>query len=284
MITQIPIDHFLPWLTNKLDSKFAMALQGLYHRFVYFLQILRRLRDYLDNMGGKIEEMEESGSRRQWSVLINNCCHLVDRILDSHPLCLDLDYCETFLNETPHRLVLIKANFHPLLHIDFLSKATREQLNYNVNSCLDSLDEQLESIKIRAIYSGPVLQLIQETMNRFQLRNNYLVSRMKEHRKSNVYPSYQKAFVEFSKSVHHSNNLDDYKLIQEMIQLTKVHCIYQNKLEHQLKYTQRLSLILKQKGKKMLDEQLKIEVQQKVIKYAGLCLKSDFVQTCLSEV
>ena len=34
----------------------------------------------------------------------------------------------------------------------------------------------------------------------------------------------------------------------------------------------------------MLDESLKIEVQQKVIKYAGLCLKPDFVQTCLSEI
>ncbi len=190
-----------------------MALQGLYHRFVYFLQILRRLREYLDSMAGKIEDMEESPSRKQWDLLIANCCHLVSRILDSHPLCLDLDYCEDFLNETPHRLALVKANFHPLLHIDFPSKASREQLNYNVTSCLDSLDEQVESIKVRAIYSAPVLQLIQETVNRFQLRNNHLVARMKEYRKGSVYPNYQKAFVDFTKSLPPHTHFEDYKLV-----------------------------------------------------------------------
>ena len=70
---------------------------------------------------------------------------------------VDLDWIEYLVNNTNNKVNVLWAHLHPLLHSSIGTKQQREELNNNLTSVLHSLEEQVESIRVRAVYSAPVL-------------------------------------------------------------------------------------------------------------------------------
>jgi hypothetical protein len=44
--------------------------------------------------------------------------NLIKMIVCEYPTCLDLEFCENFLETINDKIDLLKANFHPLIHFE----------------------------------------------------------------------------------------------------------------------------------------------------------------------
>lgn len=95
------------------------------------------------------------------------------------------------------------------------------------------------------------------------------------------YEDYQQAFNEFMTHVNKENTSSKGEYVRKMIQLIKETCFTQLKLETILDTPIKLSQLIKNKGKKLLSDEMKPETQNKLLKYVNLLVKSDFISSHL---
>jgi len=91
--------------------------------------------------------------------------------------------------------------------------------------------------------------------------------------------------LEYSHKLNSSSiNLESEPLLVEMIKLVKLHSIYQNQLDIDLKLVFRVFSIIKIRGKKVLDQNIRPEIANIILQYMNLVLKYDFIHNYLSDL
>ena len=176
---------------------------------------------------------------------------------------------------------------HPLTHFSLQGVRTYliETVMFNINIYLQSIEEQLEDIKTRTIYSSLILQQIQDEIDQFWLKLQYINENYKELKQNDFYDLYKHQMLEYTQKLASSRiSLENEPLLIEMIKLVKLHFIYQNQLENDLKLVFRMFTIIKMRGKKVLDNSVRPEIQNRIIQYTNLVLKHDFIQNYLSDL
>jgi YesN/AraC family two-component response regulator len=95
---------------------------------------------------------------------------------------------------------------------------------------------------------------------------------------------YKLAFNEFLNHVNKENASSKGEYVKKMIQLIKETCLTQLKLETILDNPIKLSQLIKNKGKKLLNDDIKTEAQNKLLKYVNILVKPDFISSHLATI
>eukprot|EP01017_Pseudomicrothorax_dubius_P039248 TRINITY_DN5989_c0_g1_i3.p1 TRINITY_DN5989_c0_g1~~TRINITY_DN5989_c0_g1_i3.p1 ORF type:complete len:210 (+),score=57.95 TRINITY_DN5989_c0_g1_i3:381-1010(+) len=191
-------------------------------------------------------------------------------IIMEYPNCLDLEFCEGFLSSINDRIDLFTAYFHPLTHIETNNAGLNSQINKlcnQVKSALDKVQDAIAEISKRAELSVPLLKKIEDSLNTFRSPFRKVFEEVKKLKDSRSYSEYKAAFNEFLVHASKESSGGKGEYVRKMIQLIKEICLTQLKLETILDTPIKLSQLIKNKGKKLLNEDMKPELQNKLLKY-----------------
>lgn len=110
-----------------------------------------------------------------------------------------------------------------------------------------------------------------------------VIEELKDLKSNKIYSEYQSSFNDFLTHLHKENKKNPKgENVRKMIHLIKDSCINQLQIETILDTPIKLSQLIKNKGKKLLNDDLKLEAQTKLLKFVNALIKADFITNGLS--
>ncbi len=110
-----------------------------------------------------------------------------------------------------------------------------------------------------------------------------VIEELKDLKSNKIYSEYQNSFNDFMTNLCKENKTNPKgENVRKMIHLIKDSCINQLQIETILDTPIKLSQLIKNKGKKLLNEDLKLDSQTKLLKLVNALIKADFITNGLS--
>ena len=305
-IIKIQSEKFIPWLEKQYSLKFEVSLEGLRERFldiyksfqIIFKQVIIidhiLYKDYLyntnnnNNLNKKLldDQNEQIYSQEYYypdKQLIDNIILLLNLMLKEFPECLDFEFVEYFFLSIEERLNILSYHFHQITHFKLNNEKFMEQISISTNIIKKIylyIPNKVRELQKRAKLSNSLLKYINEKKNLFK-------NPLKKFKDDITILSKDKSYEEFEKVLNDiktktkTNFQFELKLIEKMIELEKENSLYNYEINKILKPYISMSKIIKNKGKKLLNDNIKNIDQTKLLKFVNLLLKPDFIHNIL---
>lgn len=289
-IIKLKTETFLPWLEDKFGKKFQINLEGLRERFLGIYTLFKLILEQVIEIDSILqEEPQPSGKSEQNSnyainkPLLDNMILLLTMMTKEFSVCLDLEFVEHFFLSVEERLKIFIAHFHQIFHISHQDPNVSNkiaQCTKIIDNAISLIPNSVIDLQKRAELSVPLLKYIKDCKNMFKIPLKKLKEEIQILAGDKSYEEYESVMDEIKNT---SKGTMKFKLdfVNKMIDLVKESSQYQFELNRMLKPYYSMSSLIKTKGQKLLNENLKSTDKAKLLKYITLLLRPDFCNNVL---
>lgn len=288
-VIKLRTDQFISWLEMKFNEKYDIGLESLKERFVGIYTLFKLIFEKvleIDQILSAETQLNDSSIYNQHKPLLDNMIRLLDMMIREFPECLDLEFVEHFFLSVEERIKIFIAHLHQIFHIintdpnltNKISKCTKI-----IDNAINLIPQSVIELQRRAELSVPLLKYIKDCKAMFR-------SPLKKLNEEIQILANDKSYEEFETVMEDVRNRSKgpmkFKLdfVNKMIDLVKENSQYQFEINKMLKPYYTMSGLIKTKGKKFLNENLKSTDQAKLLKFVTLLLRADFSSNVLPTV
>lgn len=287
-ILKLKIETFLPWLEEKFAQKYQINLEGLRERFVGIYTLFKLILEQVIEIDKILQEESQSqksdnSTYLSHKPLLDNMILLLTMMAKEFSICLDLEFVEHFFLSLEERLKIFIAHLHQIFHISHQDPNISNriaQCTKIIDNAINLIPNSVIDLQKRAELSVPLLKYIKDSKNMFKIP-------IKKLREEIQILAGDKSYEEFETVMEDIKNTSKgamkFKLdfVNKMIDLVKESSQYQFELNRMLKPYYSMSSLIKTKGQKFLNENLKSTDKAKLLKYLTLLLRPDFCNNVL---
>ena len=287
-ILKLKIETFLPWLEEKFAQKYQINLEGLRERFVGIYTLFKLILEQVIEIDKILQEESQSqksdnSTYLSHKPLLDNMILLLTMMAKEFSICLDLEFVEHFFLSLEERLKIFIAHLHQIFHISHQDPNISNriaQCTKIIDNAINLIPNSVIDLQKRAELSVPLLKYIKDSTNMFKIP-------IKKLREAIQILAGDKSYEEFETVMEDIKNTSKgamkFKLdfVNKMIDLVKESSQYQFELNRMLKPYYSMSSLIKTKGQKFLNENLKSTDKAKLLKYLTLLLRPDFCNNVL---
>ena len=287
-ILKLKIETFLPWLEEKFAQKYQINLEGLRERFVGIYTLFKLILEQVIEIDKILQEESQSqksdnSTYLSHKPLLDNMILLLTMMAKEFSICLDLEFVEHFFLSLEERLKIFIAHLHQIFHISHQDPNISNriaQCTKIIDNAINLIPNSVIDLQKRAELSVPLLKYIKDSTNMFKIP-------IKKLREEIQILAGDKSYEEFETVMEDIKNTSKgamkFKLdfVNKMIDLVKESSQYQFELNRMLKPYYSMSSLIKTKGQKFLNENLKSTDKAKLLKYLTLLLRPDFCNNVL---
>jgi len=168
--------------------------------------------------------------------------------------------------------------FFEILIFSYLAKMTKI-----IDNAIVQIPQSVIEIQKRAEFSVPLLKYIRDCKQMFKIPIKKIKEEIQILSINKSFEEYE-SIIEDMKNKTKSNVKSKIDLINKMIDLVKEASQYQFELNKLLKPYYAMANAIKLKGKKFLNENLKLNDQAKLTKFVNFLMRPDFVNSALFEI
>lgn len=282
-ITKLKTESFIPWVEKQFRSKYEVGLEALRQRFMGIYTLFKLILEQVMTINKVLSEDSDQTTYEVNKPLIDNMILLLTMMIKEYTECLDLEFVEHFFLSVEERLKIFIAHLHQIYHLLNIDPNTTNKLTYCtkiIDNAISLIPNSVIELQKRAELSVPLLKYIRDSKTMFK-------TPLKKLKEEIQLLSCDKSYEEFETVMEDIKNRSKgtmkFKLdfVNKMIDLVKENSQYQFELNKMLKPYYAMSSLIKTKGKKFLNENLKSTDQAKLLKYVNLLFRADFCNNYL---
>ncbi|KAL4466889.1 hypothetical protein ABPG74_010486 [Tetrahymena malaccensis] len=284
-VEKIPIKQFAEWYDIKYDKKYEKTLQGLKFAFYKFYALIQSLIQNTIAIQLLLIDVKHDDSISV-KELLDSQLHILKGIILDYPKLIDWEFCEFFQSTIADKVNQVKVYFHPITHFTGLDKSLKgkfKQLLENSENGLSISTYLIKEIYDQILISQHQIKSTQEQRMFIRQTIKSIIDEIKEMKQNKAFHDYFELFTAFM-----TNSLQENKELSQnreylilMMNLLKELIENQKNVESCLANIINMCHIIKNKGKKVLREDISIEEQQILSKFVKLIVKPDFLDNFL---
>lgn len=279
-IIKLTTEKFLPYLQDKFSKKFEVNLEGLRSRFLSIYSLLKMILEQVIELD---ITLQKDSKYPTYKPLLDNMVMLLTMMIEEYNDFFDLEFVEHFFLSAEERLKIFIAHSHQLFHI----KHPDPNINYKISQCVKVIENAINlipnyliNLQKRAELSVPLLKYIKDCKVMFRTPLKKLKDEIKLLAGNKSYEDFERVMEDIKNRSKNSMKFPT-DLINKMIDLGKQNSEYQIELNRMLKPYYAMASLIKAKGKKFLNQNMKSTDQTKLLNYVSLLLRNDFVSSVL---